>query len=59
MNSLRLTHKVIVIACLVVVLLAGTAMASFGPVFQESEKIVALGIALLVASFVAKRLLKP
>jgi hypothetical protein len=45
-------------ACLVVVLLAGTAMASFDGTFPESEKIVALGVGLLVASFVAKRLLK-
>jgi len=55
---MRSTQKIILVACMIVVLLAGTAMASFGPAFEESEKIVALGIILLFLSFVAKRLLR-
>ena len=58
MNPMRFTNKVVIIAALIVVLLAGTAMASFGPALEEPEKIVALGVVLLLLSFVAKRLLR-
>lgn len=58
MHAISLVKKSLIVACLVLVLLVGTALASFAPSMPESEKIIALGLGLLALSFVAKRWLK-
>ena len=58
MHAISITKKFVIVAYLLLILLAGTALASFAPSMPESQKIIFLGAGLLVLSFWAKRWLK-
>ena len=58
MHAIGIGKKFVIVAYLLLILLVGTALASFAPAMPESEKIMFLGIGLLVLSFWAKRWLK-
>ena len=58
MHAISIAKKFVIVGYLLLVLLAGTALASFAPSMPESEKIIFLGIGLLGLSFWAKKWLK-
>jgi len=58
MHAIGIGKKFLIVTYLLLILLVGTALASFAPSMPESEKIIFLGVGLLGLSFWAKRRLK-
>jgi small-conductance mechanosensitive channel len=58
MHAIGIGKKFLIVTYLLLILLVGTALASFAQSMPESGKIIFLGIGLLALSFWAKRWLK-